>query len=335
MAVFYSQSFGGEKLLMPLAGIFAAILISAAGEAAPLLPPPPDLSGYPVVVKETLVASYENIGASGLAAVGTISVKSDQAVQKVESSVAGTWLDLKTNVGSAGEELWIQTVAIVKNLGNFFLNVWISITTSLNDLYANLLSGIGFLIDRLEILSQAPVSTVRNLAFQTEVQTVLVAESLQANAQQIAALGNLSFDKINLGLETIKAKLVLWWSNVVQAWRSFIGLDSQAVPVSPAADTGFTPTDRADLNQIKQNVGTILELINQEPVSRGPSQGMVVLPTTGTAASDQQLKSQVANMFSDRVSVELDQTRKSGVITPVFKDGTGSNYIFLLAPVNQ
>lgn len=63
------------------------------------------------------------------------------------------------------------------------------------------------------------------------------------------------------------------------------------------------------------------------------SQGMVVMPQVGTD-SQAQLEA-VKETFSDEVKVTPDESGTSGVITPVFKERTGNDYLYVLVPVKE
>ena len=40
-------------------------------------------------------------------------------------------------------------------------------------------------------------------------------------------------------------------------------------------------------------------------------------------------------MFSDEIEISFDQSGQSSVITPIFKDKRGQDFIFLLTPINR
>ena len=58
-------------------------------------------------------------------------------------------------------------------------------------------------------------------------------------------------------------------------------------------------------------------------------EGVVVMPST---TPEKTLQS-VRNSFSDNVEVTLDKGGRSGVITPVFKEGVGNTYRFVMVPL--
>lgn len=61
--------------------------------------------------------------------------------------------------------------------------------------------------------------------------------------------------------------------------------------------------------------------------------GLIVMPATGASASDVELKRNIAESFSDEVDVRPDQSGTSGVITPIFKQARGKDYIYVMVPV--
>jgi hypothetical protein len=60
--------------------------------------------------------------------------------------------------------------------------------------------------------------------------------------------------------------------------------------------------------------------------------GIVVLPRDN---EDARTVTQVQEAFSDDVIVRLDEDRTTGTIVPVFKDGVGDEYQFVIVPVAQ
>jgi hypothetical protein len=58
-------------------------------------------------------------------------------------------------------------------------------------------------------------------------------------------------------------------------------------------------------------------------------EGVVVMPST---TPEKTLES-VRNSFSDNVEVALDKGGRSGIIKPVFKEGVGSAYRFVMVPL--
>ena len=71
--------------------------------------------------------------------------------------------------------------------------------------------------------------------------------------------------------------------------------------------------------------------------SENPSlgQGMAVLPSSGSSDVDAAAKQQVQDSFSDQVNVSADKSGTAGVITPVFKDTAGKNFMYVLVPVKK
>jgi hypothetical protein len=63
--------------------------------------------------------------------------------------------------------------------------------------------------------------------------------------------------------------------------------------------------------------------------------GLAVEPSTGNAGADAVEKQKLADTFSDQVSVNPDKSGTAGVITPVFKQGNGSNFMYVLVPVKE
>lgn len=66
-----------------------------------------------------------------------------------------------------------------------------------------------------------------------------------------------------------------------------------------------------------------------ETVSGAPSEGLIVYPDDGTRDPEE-----IAESFSDDVTVTEDPDGKSGIITPQFKEGEGDPYRYLIVPID-
>ena len=68
----------------------------------------------------------------------------------------------------------------------------------------------------------------------------------------------------------------------------------------------------------------------------GPYGGIITLQSSGDPAKDAVTIEQIKKTFSDEVSVSFDQSGRSGVIKPVFRDvGDTDPYIFVLVPITE
>jgi len=68
-----------------------------------------------------------------------------------------------------------------------------------------------------------------------------------------------------------------------------------------------------------------------QEVPQSAEEGLVVIPSTD---KDQEIVKKIKESFSDEVKVELkDET--SGIITPVFREGDGENYLYIIVPINN
>ncbi len=67
-----------------------------------------------------------------------------------------------------------------------------------------------------------------------------------------------------------------------------------------------------------------------------PSQsGIAVAPSSGSSAADQERIQKIKDSFSDEVVVKPDQSGTSGVITPVFRQSAGKDYVYVMVPVKN
>lgn len=128
-----------------------------------------------------------------------------------------------------------------------------------------------------------------------------------------------------------------YWNKIVFRWKVFIGLEQD---LSEASLGGFSAEDRATLQNVQAGVDEVLRQLADRPVgtTQAPasqSGGAVVVPSSGDPATDAVIKANIANMFSDEVTVKPDGSGRSGVITPVFRSGAGNNCLYIMAPINN
>ena len=133
------------------------------------------------------------------------------------------------------------------------------------------------------------------------------------------------------------ANLNYYSQKIANNWKTFTSGGGDA----SVAISGFSEQTRAALkeeitNELKQEFfGAFSGGQIVSPQITPANQGLVVVPSTGNEASDQQIKNNLHNVFSDQVKVSFDASGRAGVITPVFRSTAGSNYLFILAPISQ
>ncbi len=122
------------------------------------------------------------------------------------------------------------------------------------------------------------------------------------------------------------------WFNIVEAWRRFLGLSSnepELAEITPAMREQLKRELLAEL----ESQGLLDFSSSAENVS-GIKYGVTVVPSTGSTTSDELLKKNLNQMFADQVRLRFDRDGLTGVVTPIFRDGSeGSDYIFVLSPI--
>jgi len=83
-----------------------------------------------------------------------------------------------------------------------------------------------------------------------------------------------------------------------------------------------------------RNSGTAISRSNSVVSSGEGGLGIAVLPSQGVI-SDELVKRQIKDSFSDDVEVIADETGRSGIIKPNFKSGRESSYVYVLVPVDS
>lgn len=70
-------------------------------------------------------------------------------------------------------------------------------------------------------------------------------------------------------------------------------------------------------------------------VSEVTPNGIVLTSSTGSNDSDDAMKQKIRGSFSDDVMISPDNSGTAGVITPVFKDTKGKDFIYVMVPVKD
>lgn len=127
-------------------------------------------------------------------------------------------------------------------------------------------------------------------------------------------------------------------------WRKFLGQKPADQP--PTQPNGITNNlSEAEVSELKNQIKQELEKEMKQELQRlaqeagsDPNTGIMVMPSSGDMKQDEirrKYLQNLANLFSDKVEVSLDEEGESGKITPIFKDKRGDDYIFVLTPINQ
>jgi hypothetical protein len=80
--------------------------------------------------------------------------------------------------------------------------------------------------------------------------------------------------------------------------------------------------------------GTEKKETTEEVATVVVKEGLVVLPSSGEE-NDEEIKKKIKESFSDEVVVEIDETKESGVIKPIFKKTSDQEYIYILVPLSE
>lgn len=321
------------KLLAPLTGVFMALLLTTGWQVAasdwrlPSLPainielpelPTVELTAATAALQNIELpqlpdfkSAYFNLGVKSQTLSATAVASSIKAGEEVATSFKSSVSSFKTGLLELYQNLKTAFTSLLVNLSQFTTTLKHFLSDIVSRLYVNFLSGVGFLSNRVEFILDSWLAPVEQTAITGVDKMAAVPEALTSIWQ------------------TFKTKVTTWWSAVVTNWREFIAGRGGKSSVVGSTDVNTN----SDIKEIKQDVKSILQLLSNRPA--GDRQGLIVVPGSGSATGDAEIKTRVSNMFSDPVKVELDESRRAGVITPVFSDTTDENYIFLLAPIKQ
>lgn len=70
-------------------------------------------------------------------------------------------------------------------------------------------------------------------------------------------------------------------------------------------------------------------------VSKVTPNGIVLTSSVGSEQGDEDLKNKIKGSFSDDVEISPDNSGTAGVITPVFKDTKGKDFVYVMVPVKE
>lgn len=73
------------------------------------------------------------------------------------------------------------------------------------------------------------------------------------------------------------------------------------------------------------------KIVEEKLIPKPAEEGVVIIPST---EKDEEVKEKIKESFSDEVKVE-PKDKTSGIITPIFKEGEGQKYLYILVPVKS
>lgn len=109
-----------------------------------------------------------------------------------------------------------------------------------------------------------------------------------------------------------------------------VGSAMSAVPASSTVRAFVDPLALAVYELVIRLVGG-----DSAQGGREYARGFVVLPQGDEDTILSNIHNTVRESFSDEVTVSVDETGTSGTVTPVFKQGEGDEYIFMMVPVRD
>ncbi len=115
---------------------------------------------------------------------------------------------------------------------------------------------------------------------------------------------------------------------IADNWRGF--LFNKEVAPSPSDELLADDLLAAQIKvEVDKAVAARLAGVTVE--SDGSVNGLIVMPANQTSTSI----GSIAESFSDEVEVHPDASGNSGVIIPIFRNGPGAPYLYILTPIKQ
>ncbi|MEK7621690.1 MAG: hypothetical protein AAB415_00765 [Patescibacteria group bacterium] len=132
--------------------------------------------------------------------------------------------------------------------------------------------------------------------------------------------------------QTVRDNLIYFWQAARGEWRGFMSREPPEISATPSI---MDPTTLENLKaeikaELFRELGGSQNVNLPRSVANPP--GLVVLPSSGSPVSDEALKLELKNSFSDQVEVKFDASGQAGIITPI---NSGENYLFILTPLKR
>lgn len=140
--------------------------------------------------------------------------------------------------------------------------------------------------------------------------------------------------------ENFPSVVSLLGQQLVINWQNFLGLRTTPTPTTPSPESVIADpalrvlVDNLIKEGVQKELSDLPKQIKIQPGVGGKT-GMIVVPSTGNAVNDAELRRRLQEVFSDKVTIKIDPTGVSGVITPVFNKVPSNDYLFLLAPLKN
>ncbi len=146
----------------------------------------------------------------------------------------------------------------------------------------------------------------------TQIKTQALTQINKGSQEQLA--------KLNINFSFIKKPFIRLKSFIASRW----GLKDRVNQLEKKIAKIEQP-----ITTIKQDGEEIHPELSEGPVLSG-AEGLIVIPST---EYDEENKKKIKSAFSDEVTIEPDETGKSGIIRPVFRKPTDQKYLYLLVPM--
>lgn len=235
-------------------------------------------------------------------------IKHNRSTPNITTPLIGLMVVLAVFSFWYGSQYLVQTIKRVPTN-------WTTNYSYLDQVNYRLVNGLSEVGDNLVIAS--------DYIYISFFKTVYSLDNYQLQTQNQTALTYNTFDFLKEKWSLFVDSFLYYLDIIIDNWKNFLGGKQKQENVLTVDDLELLK------EQIKQD---LLKEINNYPLTgqTNNQDGLVVFPSGGQFST-----SNIANMFSDPVVVNFDQSGKSGVVTPVFKTGLGDNYIFLLTPVKK
>ncbi|HYC82994.1 MAG TPA: hypothetical protein VEB60_00390 [Candidatus Paceibacterota bacterium] len=344
----YHYKRGAVSFPPPLSGLLVALALFSLSFAAPAIPE----AASAALAKAASWPRFSTVGTGALRAVTAMSpmatvvrVSAEAAVEDIETFAAAGLASARQAQGDmqAAMALGIdrnrQAVAVLA--GAFKANS-VELAATAHD--SSLVAAAG--------LAAAPQAAVDG-----------VAAVVTSTAETVSEPALVWWERVALSLRVWSDGLISGWQNfggmigdyqniIAGNWRKFLSGEEdkiQAPLAEKSSAAGLSELEgakeqirqeveasiRQDLEKALRSIGTAQGGTTAGHAAGGPGQMLAVFPSTGSTTLDAGVTSQVKNSFSDEISVQFDETGRSGVITPVFRSAPGSNYLFILTPVRK
>jgi hypothetical protein len=231
---------------------------------------------------------------------------------------------------SVAKDLFVENLAVFsektnKGVSNFSIDAGCVFDSARNNDITNMKYGVGY--------TGRMVSEYTQWLDQTIMQQPIYAvkENVALGAANISNSSKSFYNKYLVANNWVEEKIIGYYNAIACFWRKDV---TEAEKQVVKKDIGFVGEEVDILEEnIMSDIGKRFEEFRDSAEFEKEKQGAIIAPLKpGQKAEDEIAK--LKNSFSDEVEIQPED-ENSGVITPVFRERKGDEYLYLIVPIKE